>query len=154
MLTIDKTTVGDTSIGRDHPLALIAGPCVIESRDSALEHAESIAKIADARGVSLVFKSSFDKANRTAHSSFRGPGRAEGLRVLADVREQTGLAVLTDVHETAEVQEVADVVDVLQIPAFLCRQTDLVHACAASGKAVSSWSQVARARSKRHRPSA
>lgn len=117
-------------------LFVIAGPCVIESRDSALEHAESIAKIADARGVSLVFKSSFDKANRTAHSSFRGPGRAEGLRVLADVREQTGLAVLTDVHETAEVQEVADVVDVLQIPAFLCRQTDLVHACAASGKAV------------------
>lgn len=117
-------------------LFVIAGPCVIESRDSALQHAESIAKIADARGVPLIFKSSFDKANRTSHDSFRGPGREEGLRILAEVREQTGLPVLTDIHETAEVAEVADVVDVLQIPAFLCRQTDLVAAAAASGKTV------------------
>ena len=117
-------------------LFVIAGPCVIESRDSALRHADRIARISDETGVPVVYKSSFDKANRTSHSSFRGPGMQEGLAVLAEVRRATGLPVLTDVHETIEVATVAEVVDVLQIPAFLCRQTDLVAACSASGKTV------------------
>lgn len=117
-------------------LFIIAGTCVVESRDSALEHAEQIAEIADKRGVPVVYKSSFDKANRTSHDSFRGPGRDEGLRILADVRDQTGLPILTDVHESTEVAAVAEVVDVLQIPAFLCRQTDLIAAASASGKVV------------------
>jgi 2-dehydro-3-deoxyphosphooctonate aldolase (KDO 8-P synthase) len=117
-------------------LFIIAGPCVIESRESALRHADRIARISDETGVPVVYKSSFDKANRTSHSSFRGPGMQEGLAVLAEVRRVTGLPVLTDVHETIEVAAVAEVVDVLQIPAFLCRQTDLVAACAASGKTV------------------
>jgi len=115
---------------------LIAGPCVIESRDSALRHAERLAEIADRSGVGIVFKSSYDKANRTSHRSYRGPGLDAGLRILSDVRDATGLPVLTDVHETAEVPSVAEVADVLQIPALLCRQTSLVQAAAASGKAV------------------
>jgi len=128
---------GERSIeAGDGSLFIIAGPCVIESRESALDHAERIAEIADSSGIRVVFKSSFDKANRTSHASFRGPGREEGLKILAEVRERTGLPVLTDVHEAAEVERVAEVVDVLQIPAFLCRQTDLLAAAAASGKVV------------------
>ncbi|RMF21536.1 MAG: 3-deoxy-8-phosphooctulonate synthase, partial [Deltaproteobacteria bacterium] len=123
-----------TAGGRN--LFLIAGPCVIESRDSALRHAERLARISDSSGVPIVFKSSYDKANRTSHRSYRGPGLDEGLRILGDVREATGLPVLTDVHETAEVDAVAGVADVLQIPALLCRQTSLVQAAARSGKVV------------------
>ncbi len=117
-------------------LFFIAGPCVIESRDSALRHAERIAEIARALDVGIVYKSSYDKANRTSHTSFRGLGLEEGLKVLEEVRATTGLPVLTDVHETSEVAAVAEVADVLQIPAFLCRQTNLVRAAAASGKSV------------------
>jgi 2-dehydro-3-deoxyphosphooctonate aldolase (KDO 8-P synthase) len=117
-------------------LFFIAGPCVVESRDSALRHAERIAGIARERGVGVVYKSSYDKANRTSHASFRGIGRDEGLAILAEVRREIGLPVLTDVHETVEVGTVAEVADVLQIPAFLCRQTDLVAAAAASGRAL------------------
>ena len=117
-------------------LFVIAGPCVIESRELALRHAEKLAAIADGAGLGLVYKSSYDKANRTSHSSFRGIGRDEGLAILAEVRESTGLPVLTDVHESTEVAAVAEVADVLQIPAFLCRQTDLIAASAASGKVV------------------
>jgi 2-dehydro-3-deoxyphosphooctonate aldolase (KDO 8-P synthase) len=117
-------------------LFVIAGPCVIESRDSALRHADAIGRICEDVGVPLVYKSSYDKANRTSGDSFRGLGRDEGLAILADVTRETGLPVLTDVHESIEVASVAEVADVLQIPAFLCRQTDLVHACAASGRAV------------------
>jgi len=117
-------------------LFLIAGPCVIESRDSALRHAARLVEISRETGVPVVYKSSFDKANRTSFSSYRGPGMHDGLEILAEVRRTTGLPVLTDVHESQEVPTVAEVVDVLQIPAFLCRQTDLVNAAAASGKAV------------------
>jgi len=117
-------------------LFLIAGPCVIESRDSALRHATRLVEISRETGVPIVYKSSFDKANRTSFSSYRGPGMDEGLEILAEVGRTTGLPVLTDVHESQEVPTVAEVVDVLQIPAFLCRQTDLVNAAAASGKAV------------------
>ncbi len=117
-------------------LFFIAGPCVIESRESALRHADRLADIAARARVGLVYKSSYDKANRTSHRSFRGCGLEEGLAVLAEVRAVTGLPVLTDVHETADVAAVAEVVDVLQIPAFLCRQTDLIAAAAATGRVV------------------
>jgi 2-dehydro-3-deoxyphosphooctonate aldolase (KDO 8-P synthase) len=117
-------------------LFLIAGPCVIESRDSVMRHSSALARISDETGVPIVFKASFDKANRTSHSSFRGIGQDEGLRILADARDATGLPVLTDVHEPHQAAPVAQVVDILQIPALLCRQTDLVQACAATGKPV------------------
>jgi 2-dehydro-3-deoxyphosphooctonate aldolase (KDO 8-P synthase) len=117
-------------------LFFIAGTCVVESRDSALRHAERIAEIARSRRVGVVYKSSYDKANRTSYTSYRGPGREEGLRVLAEVRSTFGLPVLTDVHETIEVAAAAEAIDVLQIPAFLCRQTDLIEAAAASGRVV------------------
>jgi 2-dehydro-3-deoxyphosphooctonate aldolase (KDO 8-P synthase) len=128
--------VGPVTIGGGAPLALIAGPCVIESRDAALRHAERLKALAERAGVALVYKSSFDKANRTAIASFRGVGMDEGLAILADVRRETGLPVLTDVHEKEQIDAVAKVVDVLQTPAFLCRQTDFIVAVAAAGKPV------------------
>jgi 2-dehydro-3-deoxyphosphooctonate aldolase (KDO 8-P synthase) len=128
--------VGAIIIGSGAPLALIAGPCVIESRDAALRHAERLRAMAAAVALPLVYKSSFDKANRTSLSSFRGVGMDEGLRILAEVRSQTGLPVLTDVHEREQVAAVAAVVDVLQTPAFLCRQTDFIVAVAEAGKPV------------------
>lgn len=131
-----RVEIGGVAIGGDAPLAVIAGPCVIESRDAALRHAERLARIARDAGLGLVYKSSYDKANRTSVSSFRGLGRDEGLRVLAEVRAATGLPVLTDVHEREDVASVAEVVDVLQTPAFLCRQTDFIEAVAAAGKPV------------------
>ena len=128
--------VGSITIGGGAPLALIAGPCVIESRDAALRHAERLRDMAAAAGVPLIYKSSFDKANRTALASFRGVGMEDGLRVLADVRRETGLPVLTDVHEREQIAPVAAVVDVLQTPAFLCRQTDFIVAVAGAGRPV------------------
>jgi 2-dehydro-3-deoxyphosphooctonate aldolase (KDO 8-P synthase) len=114
----------------------IAGPCVIESAESALHHAERLAAISRTTGVPIVFKSSFDKANRTSHGSFRGPGLEAGLRVLERVKRETGLPVLTDIHEPDQAAPVASVVDILQIPALLSRQTDLVVAAARTGCAV------------------
>jgi 2-dehydro-3-deoxyphosphooctonate aldolase (KDO 8-P synthase) len=131
-----KVDIGGVTIGGGAPLAIIAGPCVIESRDAALRHADRLAAIARKQGIGLVYKSSYDKANRTSGSSFRGFGRDEGLRVLADVRAATGLPVLTDVHEREDVVAVAEVVDVLQTPAFLCRQTDFIVAVSSAGKPV------------------
>jgi len=128
--------VGSVEIGGGAPLAVIAGPCVIESRTEALRHAERLRVMAAEAGVPLVYKSSFDKANRTALESFRGVGLDDGLAVLAEVRRATGLPVLTDVHETAQIAPVAAVVDVLQTPAFLCRQTDFIVAVARAGKPV------------------
>jgi 2-dehydro-3-deoxyphosphooctonate aldolase (KDO 8-P synthase) len=128
--------VGGVTIGGGAPLAVIAGPCVIESRDAALRHAERLRALAARAGVGLVYKSSFDKANRTALGSFRGVGMDEGLAILAEVRRETGLPVLTDVHEKDQIAAVADAVDVLQTPAFLCRQTDFIVAVAAAGKPV------------------
>jgi 2-dehydro-3-deoxyphosphooctonate aldolase (KDO 8-P synthase) len=124
------------AIGGGEPLAVIAGPCVIESRESALRHGERLAAIARELGMALVFKASYDKANRTSGGSFRGIGRDEGLAILAAVRDATGLPVLTDVHERDDVAAVAEVVDVLQTPAFLCRQTDFIVDVARSGKPV------------------
>ena len=128
--------VGPHFIGGGHPLAVIAGPCVIESAGHALDMASALGDIARRCGVPLVFKASYDKANRTSRTSFRGPGLDAGLKVLADVRARTGLPVLTDIHEPAHAEPAAKVVDVLQIPAFLCRQTDLLVAAARTGKAV------------------
>lgn len=123
------------AVGMYHPLFVIAGPCVIESEAMALSTAETLKGIAERLGILLIYKSSFDKANRTSGSSFRGPGLEEGLRILEKVRRETGMPVLTDVHETAQVAAVASVVDVLQTPAFLARQTDLIEAVATCGKA-------------------
>jgi 2-dehydro-3-deoxyphosphooctonate aldolase (KDO 8-P synthase) len=128
--------VGSITIGGGAPLALIAGPCVIESRDAALRHAERLRAVAAGAALPLIYKSSFDKANRTSLTSFRGVGLDEGLRILADVRRETGLPVLTDVHEREQIAAVAAVVDVLQTPAFLCRQTDFIVAVAGAGKPV------------------
>lgn len=117
-------------------LAVIAGPCVIESVDSCIRHAERLAAISRTTEVPIVFKSSFDKANRTSHASFRGPGLDEGLRVLDKVKRECGLAVLTDVHEPAQAQAAAEVVDILQVPALLSRQTDLVIAAAKTSQTI------------------
>lgn len=123
-------------IGLDQPFFLIAGPCVVESEDLQLRTAETLKHITDKLGIMLIFKSSFDKANRSSDKSFRGPGMDEGLRVLEKVRDALGLPILTDVHDIPQVELVAQVVDVLQTPAFLARQTDFIHAVAASGKPV------------------
>jgi len=124
------------SVGLDQPFFLIAGPCVIESQELQLRTAERLKGIADKLGLFLIFKSSFDKANRSSDKSFRGPGMEEGLRILEKVRDTLGLPILTDVHDIPQVKPVAEVVDVLQTPAFLARQTDFIHAVAASGKSV------------------
>ncbi|OHB77768.1 MAG: 3-deoxy-8-phosphooctulonate synthase [Planctomycetes bacterium RBG_16_59_8] len=129
-------SVGGVSIGPGKSLFLIAGPCVIENRRSLLRTAEGIKDIAGACGIPFIFKSSYDKANRTSHRTFRGPGMAEGLALLAEVRKRLGVPVISDVHSVAEVKSAARVLDILQIPALLCRQTDLVVAAAETGKAV------------------
>ena len=129
--------VGNTvTVGSGKPLTLIAGPCVIENRDLVFEVAEAVNAICKKLGVQYIFKASFDKANRTSASTFRGPGVTAGLAVLQEVKDKLGLPVLTDIHESSHVEQVAEVVDVLQIPAFLCRQTDLLMAAAATGKAI------------------
>ncbi len=127
--------VGDVRIGSGN-LFLIAGPCVIESEEHAIRMAEIIKGVTRALGFPFIFKASYDKANRTSIRSFRGPGLKEGLRILKKIKDEVHLPVLTDVHEVADVARAAEVVDVLQIPAFLCRQTDLVVAAALSGRAV------------------
>jgi 2-dehydro-3-deoxyphosphooctonate aldolase (KDO 8-P synthase) len=123
-------------VGLDQPLFLISGPCVVESEELQLRTAETLKRIADKLGILFIFKSSFDKANRSSDKSFRGPGMDEGLRILAKVRDEVGVPILTDVHDIPQIARVAEVVDVLQTPAFLARQTDFIHAVAASGKPV------------------
>jgi 2-dehydro-3-deoxyphosphooctonate aldolase (KDO 8-P synthase) len=123
-------------IGLDKPIFLIAGTCVIESRQMALDTAGTLKEITSSLGIPFIYKSSFDKANRSSGKSFRGPGMEKGLEILADVRKEIGVPVLTDVHTEEEIPVVASVVDVLQTPAFLCRQTDFINACARSGKPV------------------
>jgi 2-dehydro-3-deoxyphosphooctonate aldolase (KDO 8-P synthase) len=133
---IAPVSVGPVSFGPGHPLAFVIGPCVIESETHALDLAVEIAAIARRTGCPVVFKASFDKANRTSMASFRGPGLEHGLRVLEAVKARTGLPLLTDIHEPWQAVPAADVVDVLQIPAFLCRQTDLLVAAARTGRPV------------------
>ncbi|MDH5470996.1 MAG: 3-deoxy-8-phosphooctulonate synthase, partial [Gammaproteobacteria bacterium] len=126
----------DFEAGLEHPLFLIAGPCVIESEQLAIDTAGQLKEITAALGMPFIYKSSFDKANRSSHRSFRGPGIEDGLRILETVRAQIGVPVLTDVHEDTPLAEVAAVVDVLQTPAFLCRQTNFIQNVARQGKPV------------------
>ena len=123
-------------VGLDQPFFLIAGPCVVESRQMAFDTAGQLKEICAELGISFIYKSSYDKANRSSSKSFRGLGMEQGLDILADVKKQIGVPVLTDIHAEDEIAAVASVVDVLQTPAFLCRQTDFIQACAASGKPV------------------
>jgi len=136
MSAVHSVELGSFVVGGGAPLLLIAGPCVIESEDLALELARCVKAIADRVGVAYLFKASYDKANRTSIRSFRGPGLREGLRVLARVKDEVGVPILTDIHEPSHAEEAAEVADVLQIPAFLCRQTDLIVAAAKTGRAV------------------
>jgi 2-dehydro-3-deoxyphosphooctonate aldolase (KDO 8-P synthase) len=133
---VKPVRIGGLALGGGHPLAVIAGPCVIESAGHAMDGALAVQDIAARCAVPAIFKASYDKANRTSRSSFRGPGLGAGLQVLADIRSRTGLPVLTDIHEPHQAAPAAAVVDVLQIPAFLSRQTDLIVAAARTGKAV------------------
>jgi 2-dehydro-3-deoxyphosphooctonate aldolase (KDO 8-P synthase) len=129
-------SIGDITLGNDLPMVFILGPNTLESRAHALEMSAALAEIAGKLKIPLIYKTSFDKANRSSHQSGRGVGLAAGLPILAEVRERTGLPLLTDIHEAAQCAPVAEIVDVLQIPAFLCRQTDLLLAAGATGKAV------------------
>jgi 2-dehydro-3-deoxyphosphooctonate aldolase (KDO 8-P synthase) len=140
-MSVDPTpnpivTVGTARFGNNLPLALIAGPCALESRDHALEMASALKEIAGKVGIGLVYKTSFDKANRTSAKSHRGAGLDSALPIFAEIRQKLGVPILTDVHEAQQCARVAQVVDVLQIPAFLCRQTDLLVAAAATGRVI------------------
>jgi len=131
-----EISIDRIKIGADRPLVLIAGPCVIESEAATLRHAERLMTICNGLGMPLIFKASYDKANRTSIGSFRGPGLKEGLKILAKVKESLGLPVLSDIHSIEQIAPAAEVLDVLQIPAFLCRQTDLLVAAAKSGRVI------------------
>jgi 2-dehydro-3-deoxyphosphooctonate aldolase (KDO 8-P synthase) len=135
-VTNRSVKIDSLACGSGSPLLFIAGPCVIESHDSTLKIADALAGFAAELGIPLVFKASFDKANRSSGSSFRGPGLKDGLRTLAEVKKRTGLPLTTDVHEEHQVGPVAEVVDLVQVPAFLARQTDLVQAAARTGRAL------------------
>jgi 2-dehydro-3-deoxyphosphooctonate aldolase (KDO 8-P synthase) len=136
MARVNPVSIGPVTIGGGYPLVLIGGPCVIESEAHAVELGLAIADIARRCGVPYIFKASFDKANRTSVGSYRGPGLDDGLRILAEVKARVGAPILTDIHEPGQAGRAAEVADVLQIPAFLCRQTDLLLAAAATGRAV------------------
>jgi 2-dehydro-3-deoxyphosphooctonate aldolase (KDO 8-P synthase) len=131
-----EITIDSVKIGADRPLVLIAGPCVIESESATLRHAERLLTICNGLSMPLIFKASYDKANRTSIGSFRGPGLKDGLKILAKVKESLGLPVLSDIHSIEQIAPAAEVLDVLQIPAFLCRQTDLLIAAARSGRVI------------------
>src|SRR3954471_487759 len=122
------------SFGGDHPPLFIAGPCVIESREHAMRMARTLLALRDELKINLIFKSSFDKANRTSIDSFRGPGIEQGLEILRAVKAETGLPLISDIHDPQQAEPAAEVLDILQIPAFLCRQTDLIAAAARTGK--------------------
>ena len=131
-----RVSIGEVTIGPGEPLALIAGPCVIESRNLLFQVAEALIEIREALGIPVVFKASYDKANRTSFRSFRGPGLLMGLEMLAEVKDRFGLPVISDVHKESEVEPAAEVLDALQIPAFLCRQTDLLITAAETNKPI------------------
>jgi 2-dehydro-3-deoxyphosphooctonate aldolase (KDO 8-P synthase) len=134
---MQPVTIGNITIGQQQPLAFMCGPCVIEGEDACLQAAHFLQRLFASKGIPLIFKASYDKANRSSSLSHRGPGLEEGLRILARVKAETGLAVVTDVHSPEEARAAAEVCDLLQIPAFLCRQTDLIVAAAETGAAVS-----------------
>jgi 2-dehydro-3-deoxyphosphooctonate aldolase (KDO 8-P synthase) len=134
---MQEVTIKKFSIGKGKPLAVMSGPCVIESEDHSLRAAESLVKIFEGRSINFIFKSSYDKANRSSISSFRGPGLEEGLRILEKVKKEFGVPVVSDIHSPEEATAAGQVCDILQIPAFLCRQTDLIIAAAQTGKVIS-----------------
>ena len=136
MQRVSPVTAGSVTFGTGHPLAFVLGPCVIESTQHAIDTALALQDIAARVGVPIVFKASFDKANRTSIKSYRGPGLEEGLRVLAKVKDRTGLPILTDIHEASQAEPASKIADILQIPAFLSRQTDLIVAAAKTGRAI------------------
>ena len=136
MMETSQVAIGAVKIGPGQPLALIAGPCVIESRDHTLRLADEIVSVCRNRGVEMIFKASFDKANRTSVDSYRGPGLERGLEILAEIKTEMGVAVTTDIHSPTQAAPVAGVVDCLQIPAFLCRQTDLIVAAARTNRCI------------------
>lgn len=131
-----EVSIGNVKMGGGNPLVLIAGPCVIENEEATLRHAERLMSICEGLSIPLIFKASYDKANRTSISAFRGPGMDEGLQILAKVKETLGVPVLSDIHSIEQVEPAAQVLDVMQIPAFLCRQTDLVLAAAQTGRVI------------------
>tara|TARA_Y100000590_G_scaffold399341_1_gene482486 strand:+ start:11 stop:841 length:831 start_codon:yes stop_codon:yes gene_type:complete len=131
-----EVNVGDFVIGGDSPPVIIAGPCVIENKEITFKCAEVLRKISDELNLNVIFKSSFDKANRSSSSSFRGPGLEDGLAVLSEVKEKTGLPILSDVHSVSDIEQSSGILDILQIPAFLCRQTDLIKSASESGRVV------------------
>lgn len=133
---VREVSIGKVKIGGANPFVLIAGPCVIESENSAIKHARALKDIAGKLGIPLIYKSSYDKANRTSINSYRGPGLARGLNILKQVKKEVGVPVLSDVHSAADMEEAAKVLDVIQIPAFLSRQTDLILEAAKTGKVV------------------
>jgi 2-dehydro-3-deoxyphosphooctonate aldolase (KDO 8-P synthase) len=136
MSSVNPVRIGETLVGPGRPLLVIAGPCVIETEEQCLRIAAHAKAVADRLGIAFVFKASFDKANRSSAGSFRGPGMDAGLKILAKVRAEVGVPVLSDIHETAQAAAAGEVLDILQIPAFLCRQTDLIVAAARTGKAL------------------
>ncbi len=131
-----EISIGGIKIGADRPLILIAGPCVIESESATLRHAERLMTICNGLSMPLIFKASYDKANRTSIGAYRGPGLKDGLKILAKVKESLGLPIISDIHSIEQIAPAAEVLDVLQIPAFLCRQTDLLVAAARSGRVI------------------
>ena len=133
---MNKVQIADFSIGGGEPLALLAGPCVLEDLDRCLYIGRTIKEIASRLGMPYVFKASYDKANRSAFNSFRGPGLEKGVEMLKEIKRQLNVPIVTDVHETCQVEKAAEVADILQIPAFLCRQTDLLYAAAQTGRVV------------------
>lgn len=135
-MNFKQVKIKNVFIGKGQPVALIAGPCVIESAKSAMDHAVKLKDITDRLGIPFIFKASYDKANRSSVKSFRGPGIEEGLSILREIRDELGIPVLSDVHNVRQVDIAAEVLDVIQIPAFLCRQTDLLVKAAATGKPI------------------
>lgn len=133
---MNTVNIGSITVGGQHPIVLIAGPCVIEGAERTLKIGRAIKDITDRLGIPYIFKASFDKANRSAYSSFRGPGITEGLKILSHIKRELGVPVVSDIHCITQVEPAAEVLDILQIPAFLCRQTDLVYQAASTGKVI------------------
>lgn len=133
---MNTVNIGPITVGGQHPIALIAGPCVIEGYERTLKIGRAIKEIADRLGVPYIFKASFDKANRSSYSSFRGPGLTEGLAILSKIKQELGVPVVSDIHCVTQIEAAAEVLDILQIPAFLCRQTDLLYQAARTGKVI------------------
>ena len=133
---MNTVNIGSITVGGQHPIALIAGPCVIEGLERTLKIGRGIKEITDRLGIPYIFKASFDKANRSSYSSFRGPGLVEGLKIISQIKKELGVPVVSDIHCVTQIAQAAEVLDILQIPAFLCRQTDLLYQAACTGKVV------------------